>query len=387
MLKDGLMRLFEYETAEIFESHGIPVPKRGVAKSIVEALHIADEIGYPVVVKAQILVGGRGLAGGVRVASSRDELEEAAGDILNSDIKGLAVRKILIAEKVPVENEFYFGITVDGFSGFPVIVAGTEGGVNIEEVVLKHPEKVASMQIDPRFGLLPYQARNLLRGLGLSRRLLVSCADVVVELYSIFTQIEALIVEINPLVVLSNGEVSAVDAVLEVDDSAVSRIKHYSLPNLIYRIENPLERKGKEIGVTYVDLNGDIGLISSGAGLGMATMDVIGERLRPANFLETGGGITEELMYNCMELIMMKEHLRGILINLYGGINPIIEGAGGVARYIRERRITLPIVAKALGNHQEETWEIFRAAGVHVVTDCSTEAAVDRLYELVGTGK
>jgi succinyl-CoA synthetase beta subunit len=156
------------------------------------------------------------------------------------------------------------------------------------------------------------------------------------------------------------------------------------MPELTERIENPLERKGREIGVTYVDLGGDIGIISSGAGLGMATMDIIGERLKPANFLETGGGITEELLYKCMELVMMKADLRAIFINIYGGINPIHEGARGVVRYIKEHKLKLPIVAKALGNHQEETWEIFRSGGVHVVTEAPTERAVERLYELVG---
>jgi len=171
--------------------------------------------------------------------------------------------------------------------------------------------------------------------------------------------------------------------VLEVDDSALSRIRH-PLPDRVDRIENPLERRGREIGVTYVDLDGDIGLISSGAGLGMASMDIIGEKMRPANFLETGGGITADLLYKCMDLVMMKPGLRGMLINVYGGINPIHEGAKGVVRYIEEHNVKIPIVAKALGNRQEETWEIFRSGGVHVVTDPATERAVERLYELVG---
>jgi succinyl-CoA synthetase beta subunit len=158
------------------------------------------------------------------------------------------------------------------------------------------------------------------------------------------------------------------------------------LPDRIDRIENPLERRGREIGVTYVDLDGDIGLISSGAGLGMASMDIIGEKMKPANFLETGGGITADQLYRCMELIMMKPDLRAIFINVYGGINPIHEGAKGVVRYINEHNVKIPIVAKALGNRQEETWEIFKAAGVHVVTEAATEKAIDKLYELVGRG-
>jgi succinyl-CoA synthetase beta subunit len=239
--------------------------------------------------------------------------------------------------------------------------------------------------VNPAVGFSADQAYALIQNLTLDATLRADWADVITRLYGVFTQFEALIVEINPLAVLTDGRLLAVDAVLEVDDSALSRIKH-PLPDRLERIENSLERKGRGIGVTYVDLEGDIGLISSGAGLGMASVDIIGKNMKPANFLETGGGITEELLYKCMELVMSKPGLRGMLINVYGGINPIHEGARGVVRYMKEHNVTIPIVAKALGNHQEETWEIFQSAGVHVVVNPATEAAVERLYELVGPG-
>jgi succinyl-CoA synthetase beta subunit len=377
------MRLQEYEAADIFEKAGIPVPRRVVAETPEEALSAAGEIGYPVVIKAQVLVGGRGLAGGIKMAKSADELEEQAAEMLGSDIKGLEVNKIMISQQIEMVKELYIGITVDGFTGKPVMVISTEGGVNIEKTARTAPEKIASVHVEPGQSFYPYQARTLFRKLNMSNREMVSCADILVRLYKVFVQNEALIAEINPLVVQPNGGLLAVDAVLEIDDSAVSRIK-YSVPDFLGRIDNTLERKGKEIGVTYVDLDGDIGLISSGAGLGMASMDIIGERLRPANFMETGGGITEKLLYKCMELIMMKEGLRAIFINVYGGINPIHEGAKGVVRYMKEHNVKIPIVAKALGNLQEETWEIFRNGGVHVVTEAATEKAIDRLCELVG---
>lgn len=378
------MRLHEYEAAEVFENAGIPVPRRGVAETTDEALQIADDLGYPVVVKAQVLVGGRGLAGGVKVAESPEELGEIGDVLLESEIKGLPVRKLLISEKADIARELYLGITMDGYEGKPVIVVSTEGGVKIEQAAKQDPSKVASLHIDPGAVFYPYQARGLLRKLGLSGKLLVACADVVGKLYKTFLDYEALIAEINPLVVLENGSVMAVDAVLEIDNSAVSRIKA-AIPDRLSRYENAIERKGREIGVTYVDLDGDIGLISSGAGLGMASMDIIGDRMKPANFLETGGGITEKLLYQCMELLMMKQGLRGVFINIYGGINPIHEGAKGVVRYIEEHKLDLPIVAKALGNLQEETWEIFRSGGVHVVTEAATEKAIDKLFEVVGT--
>ncbi|MBW2285950.1 MAG: acetate--CoA ligase family protein [Deltaproteobacteria bacterium] len=377
------MRLHEYEAADLFEGMGIPVPRLGVADTTEAALSLGGEIGYPLVLKAQVLTGGRGLAGGIKTADNPEELEERCGELFGSEIKGLPVRKILVSEKAEISRELYVGITIDGYSGQPVVVASTEGGVRIEEVAQKTPDKIASVPIDLNFGFYPYQARTLLRRLGLSNRMLIACADVVVRLYRVFSRYEAIIAEINPLVVLPNGGLLAVDAVLEIDNSALARVKS-PLPGRLERFENPLERKGREIGVTFVDLDGDIGLISSGAGLGMATMDIIGARLKPANFLETGGGITEELLYNCMELLSMKPNLRAVIINVYGGINPIHEGAKGVVRYIQENNLKIPIVAKALGNREEETWEILRSGGVHVVTDTASEAVVERLLELLG---
>jgi len=379
------MRLHEYEALDIFEQNGIPVPRRGVASTMHEALHVAGEIGYPVILKAQVLVGGRGLAGGIKTASSPDELKEVADALLASDVKGLPVLKLLVCEKVEVARELYVGITIDGYSGKPVIVVSTEGGMLIEEAARTSPDKIASFHVDSSLEFYPYQARTLLARLGVDQQLLTTWTDVIGQLFNVVKRYEPLICEINPLVVLPNGGLIAVDAVLEIDDSAISRVR-FPLPDRVERIENPLERRGREIGVTYVDLSGDIGLISSGAGLGMASTDIIGEKMKPANFLETGGGITAELLYRCMELIMMKPGLRAIFINVYGGINPIHEGAKGVVRYIQEHNVKIPIVAKALGNRQEETWEIFRSAGVHVVTEAATEKAIDRLYELVGRG-
>jgi succinyl-CoA synthetase beta subunit len=379
------MRLHEYEAVAIFESMGIPVPRHGVAGSAQEAVHVAGEIGYPVMLKAQVLAGGRGLAGGIKAAHTPDELKTMADELLGSEIKGLPVRKLLVAEKAEITKELYVGITVDGYSGKPVIIVSTEGGVRVEETARTSPEKVVSLHVDSTSGFHAYQARSLIRKLGIGKQLPIAWTDVIGQLYNIFTRFEALTVEINPLAVLPNGGLLAVDAVLEIDNSALTRLR-YALPDPVERIENPLERKGREIGVTYVELDGDIGLISSGAGLGMASMDIIGEKMKPANFLETGGGITDSLLYKCMDLVTAKPGLRAIFINVYGGINPIHEGAKGIARYIQEHGVKIPIVAKALGNHQEETWEILRGAGVQVVTEAATEKAVDRLFELVGPG-
>lgn len=379
------MRLHEFEAMDIFEAMGIPVPRRGVSETVEEALQVAEEIGYPVMAKAQVLAGGRGLAGGIRSASNREELKKIAGNLFGSGVKGLAVRKILVTGKVEIRKELYAGMTVDGYSGKPVIVASPEGGIHIERAARSGPEKIASVQINPFQPFDSNQFGTHLEKFLLDQDLNIAWTEVIAKLYHAFICYEALIAEINPLVVLPNKSLLAVDAVLELDDSALSRVKH-RLPDRMERIENPLERRGREIGVTYVDLEGDIGLISSGAGLGMASIDMIGKKMKPANFLETGGGITEGLLYQCMGLIMMKKNLKGVLINLYGGINPIHEGARGVARYIQQHNVKIPIVAKALGNLQEQTWEIFRSVGVHVVTEPATEKAVEQLYELVLKG-
>ena len=249
------MRLHEYEGANIFQSAGIRVPRRGVARTAPEAVAIAEKIGYPVVLKAQVLVGGRGLAGGVKTAVNPHELKALSEEMLESEISGLPVKMIMVTQKMNIADELYAAVTVDGYSGRPVVVASTEGGVHIEEVAEKTPDRIVSVLVDPRFGFYPYQARSLLEKLGLKNRLLISFADVLVRLYKVFSQLEGMIVEINPLAVLEDGKLCAVDAVLEVDNSALKRIAH-KLPDAADRTDNPLERKGKQIGVTYVDLDG-----------------------------------------------------------------------------------------------------------------------------------
>ena len=376
------MRLYEFEGSEIFRQSGIPTPNYAVAATPQEARDQAQEIGLPVVVKAQVLTGGRWLAGGVKTAESLDQAEEAARHILSSPIKDWPVSRVMVAQKVEVAREFYLGVTIDGYSGMPVVILSAAGGVSIEEIARTHPESVVSRQVPISKGLLLSETQQMAREVGLSGEELARVAVILHTLYHIFLKYDALIAEINPLVRTTEGTYLALDAKVEIDDSSLFR--HPDLQtNLEERISNPLERKGAQIGVTYVDLNGDIGLIASGAGLGMATMDVIGQRFQPANFLETGGAVTEELLYQVMELVMQKPGLRAVFINLYGGINPIHEGAKGVVRYLQEHKTTIPIVAKALGNRQEETREILESGGVRVVDDVSTEKGIELLASLL----
>ena len=380
------MRLYEFEGSDLFRREGIPVPNYAVTSSPREARQKAEEIGLPVVIKAQVLVGGRGLAGGVQVADSPDQAEEVAHRILSYSISGLPVQRVIVAQKVEVAREFYLGVTVDGYSGTPVVILSTAGGVSIEEMARAHPERVVSRQVPIATGLLLSEAQQMAQEGGLGGEELVQVTSILHTLYSVFRKYDALVAEINPLARTSQGNYLALDAKVEIDDSSLYRHPEFQV-NREDRITNPLERKGAQIGVTYVDLDGEIGIIASGAGLGMATMDIIGRRFRPANFLETGGAISADLLYQVMDLVLQKKGLKAVFINLYGGINPIHEGAKGIVRYLREHKTTIPIIAKALGNRQEETWEILESGGVKVVTEVATEKGVEQLARLLEGGK
>jgi succinyl-CoA synthetase beta subunit len=381
------MRLHEYEAREIFSKYGINIQSGKLAKTTQEALQIATDIGVPVVLKSQVLVGGRGKAGGIKIIDNLNEVERAADEILKSEIKGYKPEGVLVLKKIEIKKEIYLGITIERTSGIPIIMLCSEGGVDIEEVAHRNPEKIFKLSVDTLQNLYSFQIINLVKKIGLTGKTLLGVVNAVFKLYQVFKEYDGLIVEINPLVITENHEIFCVDAVLEVDDSALFR--H---PELNKRKLNKMSERDKRLmekGATFVKLDGNIGLICSGAGLAMATMDLIKDYppLSPANFLETGGGITSELMFDCMELVLEQPGLKAVLINLYGGINPIHEGAKGIAKIIREKKVNIPIVAKALGNRQEETWKTLEEAGVYVIKESETQKAVKYLSELLGVKK
>lgn len=378
------MRLHEYEAREIFSNCGISVPQGKLSKKSQEAKQIAEDIGVPVVLKSQVLVGGRGKAGGVKIVDHLEDVERVADQILKSEIKGYKPEGLLVLKKVEIEKEIYCGITIDRTAGIPVIMLCSEGGVEIEEVSRRNPEKIFKLPIDPLENLYSYQVMRGVKKMGLTGKVLIKIVSIVTRLYQVFREYDGLIAEINPVGITKDGEVFCVDAVLQVDDSALFRHPELNRKRLSSMTER--DRRLMEKGATFVKLDGNIGLLCSGAGLAMSTMDMIKDypTLSPANFLETGGGITSELMFDCMELVLEQPGLRAIFLNLYGGINPIHEGAKGVVRMIRERKLNIPIVAKALGNRQEETWQILEEAGVHIIKESETQKAVDFLAELLG---
>jgi succinyl-CoA synthetase beta subunit len=378
------MRLHEHEAARLFQQAGVPVASFAVARTADEAVAALTKVELPVVIKAQVLVGSRGKHGGIVRADTEEEVRAKTATLLGSSVRGFRVESVMISKRVSIARELYAGVTVDAVAGAITVILGTAGGIDVEAVAKEQPEALFRKTVVPPAELRGYEARALAREAGFRGDLMVKIADVLVSLYRAFRKYDALIAEVNPLVVTTEETLCAVDAVLEVDDSALFR--HPEMPkDTLARIEHPIERAAKQIGVSYVDLDGDIAIISSGAGLGMATMDVVGQRLKPANFLETGGGITEELMYKTTDLVLQKPGLRGLLINLYGGINPIHEGAKGIVRLLKEKQVTIPVVAKALGNRQEETWATLREAGVIIVTEITTEAAVDALCAALDT--
>jgi succinyl-CoA synthetase beta subunit len=376
------MKLFEFEGAELFRKEGIPVPDSALARSPEEAVEKAKEIGLPVVLKAQVLTGGRYLAGGIETATTLKDVRIFTKRILSTTIRGLPVHALMVSPKIETSREFYLGMTLDDFNGNPVAILSAEGGVNINATAQNRAEAVVSRPVSVSRGLEITEARQMCYQVGLRNLDITDVAGVLVSLYQVFRKYDCLVAEINPLVQTPKGKYFALDSKIEIDDSALYRHPELKL-NMEERIPNELERKGREIGVSYLELDGDIAIIASGAGLGMASLDIINQKMRAANFLETGGGISADLLYKVMDLVLQKKGIRGIFINVYGGINPIHEGAKGVVKYMEDHNITMPVVAKALGNHQEETWEIFREHGVHVVTDVSTESGVAELARLL----
>lgn len=376
------MKLYEFEAANLFRQEGIPVPDFIITDSPQAAREAAEKIGRPIVIKAQVLTGGRGLAGGVQPADSPEQAEEIARQILKSSIRGFPVNRVMVVEKAEVAREFYIGVTIDGLAGRPVVILSTSGGVSIEETTKTHPEMVFSRQVSISAGLSLSEAEEIAQQAGLADEESARIAGIFHSLYQIFRKYDATVAEINPLVCTAKGEYLALDARMEIDDSSLFRHSDLQVPPED-RIATPLEKKGRQIGVTYVELDGEVGIVSSGAGLGMATMDIIGRRYRPANFLETGGGISEELLYQVMELVLQKKGLKAVFLNLLAGINPIHEGARGIVRFLQEHPTNVPIVSRVRGNRQDEIWQMLREAGVEAFTDAATEESVERLFQIL----
>jgi succinyl-CoA synthetase beta subunit len=368
------VKLHEYQSKFRFAEYGIPIPQGKVASSPQEAFEIAKEIGGPVVVKAQVLVGGRGKAGGVRLAKSPQEAEQAAAGILGMDIKGLTVKKVLIDPAADVQTEIYLGVTTDRAARRTVMMASAAGGVDIEEVAAKTPEQIIRTHVDPFLGMLTHQARIIASGIGLPHNTWNQFIQVAQGLYRCYLESDATLAEINPLIVTGNDTLLAVDGKMVLDDNALFR--HPNLAEMRDTDEEaPAETQARQAGLSYVKLDGEIGCMVNGAGLAMATMDMT--KLfggSPANFLDIGGGAQADKVAAALRIILADPNVKVILFNIFGGITRGDEVARGILQALEEVPSDLPMVARLIGTKEEEGRAILAEANM-ITANTLAEAA------------
>lgn len=368
------MKLHEYQSKRIFARYGVPIPEGDVATTAEEARQIAAHLGGRVVVKAQVLVGGRGRAGGIKLAENPTETERAASQILGMDIKGLTVMKVLVDEAIEIEREIYLGLTVDRAARCLVMMASAEGGMEIEEVARASPEKLLRVYIDPLTGLQEYQTRELAFGIGLKRELVRDFSAIASGLYQAFISSDASLAEINPLVVTAEGKLLAVDGKMLLDDNALFR--HQDLAEMRdLSEEDPAEREARLHGISYIRLDGDIGCMVNGAGLAMATMDIIkfygGE---PANFLDIGGGAKADRVSAALRIILSDKRAKAVLLNIFGGITRCDEVARGILETLGEVCAEVPVVARLVGTNEEEGQRILADERIETVSSLAEAA-------------
>ena len=375
-----VMRLHEYQAKEVFADAGLSVPDATLATSVDEAVTAAESVGYPVAIKAQVHVGGRGKAGGIELVESEAEVREAAESILGMELKGYEVHQALIESAVDFVDELYVGITMDRGAGRPVAMVSTRGGVDIEEVAAESPEDIFREHVDPAFGLHPYQGRRAVYGAGVTREVASDVASVLGTLYELWDARDASDAEINPLMITAEDEVVAADAVMNIDDDALFRQPDLeAMESESYA--DDLERKAGEYGFDYVRLEGNVGIIGNGAGLVMTTLDLVdhygGE---PANFLDIGGGAKAERVSNALDMVFADENVEAVVFNIFGGITRGDEVARGINEALENfDEIPKDVVVRLAGTNAEEGMEILNTDLVAV--EGTLEDAVRRAVE------
>lgn len=384
------MKLHEYQSKAIFSRYHIPIPRGRIASTAQEARQIAEELGGRVVIKAQVLASGRGKAGGIRLAKSPKEAEELATLVLGTIIKGLPVRKVLVDEAVNIQKEHYLAIINDRDLITPVIIASSEGGIDIEEVAHTTPERIIKVHIDPILGLRDYQARDIAAGIDLPREHWRSFIDIARGLWAAFNDQDATMAEINPLVITNDHRLLAIDGKMILDDNALFR--HPELNDIRdFDVEVPMEVEARKYGLSYIKLDGQIGCMVNGAGLAMATMDIVkyfgGE---PANFLDIGGGAGAEKVAAAFKIILSDPNVKTILVNIFGGITRCDEVAHGIINAIGEEKLKVPLVVRLAGTNAELGLGILKDAQI-ITAETLVEAAKKAIavsaggwYEYIG---
>lgn len=356
------MKLHEFYSKKIFKKYGIPIPEGELAKTPAEAQKIAEKLNGPVVIKSQVLVGGRGKAGGIKVAQTAKEAAQHAEDILALTIKGLPVRMVLVDQAADIKTEIYLGITNDRSARKPVIMASAAGGVDIEEVAHKTPEKIIKCHIDPLMGLQSYQSRDLAAGIDLPREHWRAFGKIASGLWQAYSGSDATLAEINPLVVTGEGKLLAVDGKMVLDDNALFR--HPDLEELRdLDVDQEAEIQAREHGLSFIKLGGDIGCMVNGAGLAMTTMDIIklfgGE---PANFLDIGGGASAEKVAAALEIILTDPSVKAVLFNIFGGITRCDLVAKGILEALDEVKTDVPMIVRLVGTNAAEGRQLLKDA-------------------------
>jgi len=358
------VKYLEYQAKEAFAGVGIPTPQGRVARSSAEARAIAESLEGRAVVKAQVPIGGRGKAGGIAVVRSADEAEREAARILSMEIRGYPVHEVLVEPAADIAQEFYLGVTVDRARQAPVLIISSAGGMDIEEVAEKHPEKVARVWIDPLIGLRPFHIREACFRAGVDPGLIKAMGGLVQKVYQLFRQKDAILVEINPLAKLASGDLIALDGKIETDENAAFR--HPEESGATEQAGHPLEQKAKEYGLAYVKLDGEVGIIGNGAGLVMTTLDMIQRSGgRAANFLDIGGGAKAEVVKNALTVVLSDPSVKSVLINVFGGITRGDEVAKGLLSVIEEMGVKVPIVVRLAGTRAKEGRELLAGSDLH----------------------
>lgn len=377
------MDLLEYQGKQLFAKHGVPVPEGRHADTPEAARAAAESLGFPVVIKAQVQIGGRGKAGGIKIARDADEAEAHAKAILGMEIRGLTVHDLWVERASEIAAEYYAAIVFDRGAKKPLVMLSSMGGMDIEEVAASHPEAIARIHFSPLIGFRPFHGRRLGYESGIETDVIRPVADLLSRLYRLFVDTDAMLVEVNPLIVTNDRKVIALDAKVSLDDNALFR--HPGAATLRDpSAEDPQERMAKERGITYVKLDGDIGILGNGAGLVMSTLDVVAQAGgRPANFLDVGGGAKAEEIVAALEVLLSDPKVKAVLFNIFGGITRCDEVARGILQALDEIEIAVPIVVRLDGTNDEEGRKILAEADRPELHPASTMLeAADMVVEM-----
>jgi len=379
------MDLLEYQGKQLFKKHGVPVPDGRPASTVDEAVEAAEELGYPVVVKAQVLIGGRGKAGGIKLAKDRAQVEEHANAILGMDIRGFAVHELYIEKASDIAEEYYASVIFDRSAKKPMLMLTKHGGMDVEEVADQHPESIVKVHVDPLIGFSDYHGRKLAYGAGIAGDVIRPVGAMMGKLYETFVAEDAMLVEVNPLLVTGDREVVALDAKVTVDGNSLYRHPDTAALRNV-GAEDPQEQMAKEKGLTYVKLDGNVGILGNGAGLVMSTLDVVARAGgEPANFLDAGGGSKAEAIVDAVEVILSNEKVTAVLFNIFGGITRCDEVARGLVEAFDKIKPDVPFVVRLDGTNDEEGRKILADADLpNVHVEETMLGAASKVVELAG---